>query len=402
MIRNIIIGIVIAILAGLTFGVYQYQDQKYKEELKAKILDYEIQSYNIISKDVISKNYEEPYNCILVNSLNSPLAMNVEQVKSSSKSGSSSKSTTKPTPTPKVIPKTTPKSNSTSPPPRSNNKNKNNDGSYDHDTDVAPDDNLINPLKGRAPNNKKWRCLYQTKTKYDFVMKDSANNSYTFATNSLDKNLIPEGWNEYQVGSPIAKKVEYENYFLAGTDPIFSTSKNQNLDLKDKLIQEPNPYGKFNLKINQVHQIDINYSNEIIKEFNQELMNTNSELNNKDNKKQVNLQMYLLQENMDDYVRQLCLNREGCNKNDFILTIQMNSEKKVTRIQGYSWSSSAYPIALKLDSEYVSQNKKILGVNEFKEFLNLLKAQIKEKFERKEMSEFKYIKEELERQIKKN
>lgn len=374
------------ILIIFTFSLYYFVNtENAKAELAKKILDYEILSYSIITKTIKTVQVEEPYNCYIVNNDYSPIT----KVNAVSKS----KSPTKPSIAPKITPKTTPKSNiSPSPPLRSNNKSKNPDGSYDYDQDKSP----VNPTN-LAPQGKKWRCMYRTINKYDYVMTDSDKQEYIFATRQDSGNLIPEEWNNYQVGSPIAKKKQYENYFLAGTDPIFSPIRSQKLFYQDKIISEPVPYGKFNNLINQVQQTDNQLNNDELKVMNNQLMEVNTWLNNQDNQKQINLQIVIANEDMDDYLRELCIARDGCNKNDLILMVQLDQDKIIKRVQGYCWSTTGFDIAIELDSQLTSQKIKFNPT----QFLDISKNLIVKKYIRKEMSEFKYIKEELIRQNQK-
>jgi hypothetical protein len=409
----LIIGLsIIAIISLLIFG-YSKQ-QEYDTSLKAKIIDREVRSYTITQKEITTNYVDESYGCILVSNDNYHLASlnylpTIIAKGTGGKSGGGTKSTPKttpkttPTPTPKTSPKIIPVPipiNPTPTKPRSNNQQKNQDGTIDHDTDVAPDDNPLNPLKGKAPYRSKWRCNHRQVPRYTYFMRDNGDKYYNFATNQVNRDPVPEGWNDYEVGTPVARIVEYENYFLAGTDPIFSVAKNQSLSLQSKLIKEPETYSRMSNLIDQVYQTEQFYTPEDLKIMEKSLMAANSELNNKENKKQVNIQLFFIPEEDDDYIRQECIFREGCNKNDFILTIQLTKDKIVKRIQGYSWSQSAYPIALKLDSDYTATPTKIETVQDFTKFMDTLKELTKSKFERKEMSEFKYVKEELERQLK--
>jgi hypothetical protein len=405
----IIILSILTILGLIIFGFNKQQE--YDNALKAKIIDREVRSYTITQKEISTNYIDESYGCILVSNENPHLAsLYYAKGSSGGRSSGGSKSTPKstpkttPAPTPKTTPKIIPVPIPITPPkskPRTNSQQKNNDGTIDHDTDVAPDDNPTNPLKGKAPYQSKWRCNHRQVPRYTYFMRDNGDKYYNFASNLVNREPAPEGWNDYQIGTPVARIVDYENYFLAGTDPIFSVAKNQTLSLQSKLIKEPETYSRMSNQIDQVYQTEQFYTDDDLKSLEKSLMAVNSELNNNENKKQVNLQIFLINENDDDYIRQLCIFRQGCNKNDFILTLQITNDKIIKRIQGYSWSQSAYPIALKLDSDYTATLNKFESVQDFNNFLDKLKLLTKEKFERKEMSEFKYIKEELERQLKK-
>lgn len=386
--KNKIIITLIALVLVIGSVIYLFSYDNSGSVVAAKLQDYETQSYTITSKEVKSRTFNEPYGCYLVdNSLLFQVQAKAPSTKSSPKST-----------TPKATPK--PKQNNNSPPlvqPRSNNRSKNTDGTYDFDQDLPPD----NPRATPAPYNKRWRCLDRLVTRYDYAMGDSANNNYTFATGQSSSNAPVEGWDLYQVGSPIAKRVAYENFFLAGTDPIFSPLKSEKLSFQDKLIPEPLTKGKFDLNIDQVGQTYNQYPSDVLIEMNKQLMKLNSTLNNSTNKKQINVQLIFLDEDMDDYIRQLCIHRDGCNKNDLILTIQLNPTKVIKRIQAYSWSTTGFDIAIELDSQYTSTPQTINNIQEYTSFLSKLESLTISKFQRKEMSEFKYFKEELIRQTQK-
>ena len=177
----------------------------------------------------------------------------------------------------------------------------------------------------------------------------------------------------------------------------------EKLSFDDFIPQEPKLSGEFQTQIDQVQFISPNnifgYTLDQRNTINKALMKLNSELNNKENAKQINLQIFIIEENMDDYLRQICIKRLGCNKNDLILTIAIDKDKKITRIMGYSWSPSGFAIALELDNISYTQKLNLNTEADYAKFLETTKTLIKTKFERKEMKEFKYIREELERQV---
>jgi hypothetical protein len=402
--RKIYISItVFLIISIVAMSAYVMYDNQYQTELKQKIRDYEVRHYYIKSKEIVTRQIEEPYNCFLVAIPNNTWSYNpqnleiISEAKASSKS-SGSRSAPKSTPAPKSPTKpTTPSSPTT---PRSGKATKNGN-KINYDQEVAPDDSPTNPLKGRAPSGRYWTCLYRTINRYDYIALDSDNSSYVYASNRPSNQENPDNWNALNVGDPVAKIVEYENYFLAGTDPIFSPLKNQKLDIQDKLIKEPDLTGPRSMFINQFYQTSQVFNDQDITQANLELMKVNSILNNETNKKQVNIQIFVTSEDQEDYVRQICIYRDGCNKNDLILTISLDNNKTIKRIQGYSWSPSGFDIAIKLDSDLTSTPTSLKNIQEIQTLLQKIQSLTQEKYIRKEMSEFKYIKEEIERQVRK-
>ncbi|MGL4758259.1 MAG: hypothetical protein ACRCXZ_02910 [Patescibacteria group bacterium] len=391
--QYVILCVLLILFALMTlYGLFMYNN---KDPIQEKFVDYEVRHYNITAKDVIYKTIDSPYNCYIASI--DKFELKLPEIQAQAKGGKGGGSSKGSSGSSKGGIKFTPKpnsGNSTTPYPRSNNRIKNGD-KYEYDQDIAPDDNLTNPIKPRAPSGKKWLCSYRQEVRYDYVVTDSDDSKYIFGTNLLTSNENPDNWNKINIGDPVAKIVEYENYFLAGTDPVFSPMKNLPLSYQTIIKDESKTYGTKNMQIDQVFQTSDFYSKSDLDIMNKDLMLTNAFLNNKDNKKQVNLQLFFIKEDEDDYLRQLCVHRDGCNKNDLILTIQLNSSKEVKRIQGYSWSPTGFEIATQLDSDLTAKPNSINNQDDFNSFLERTKNLIKERFIRKEMSEFKYIKDSL-------
>jgi hypothetical protein len=349
------IGVIYASIVGFQYLVEQ-------EAIKSKIRDYEVLSYSIVDKKIESSEVVEKYDCRVVDlNINKNLFGSlITEAKTTT-----SKMTKTPTPT--------------------------NNRSQKVYTSPKQNQNTV-------------KCRERIITLYDYWIKDSSGYKYYFARGSISPNLIPNNWNNWKIGDPIAKVTEYENYFLSGIDPIFSPMQAEILSFDKNIPPEPQAEGEFETQIKQVYfvspnqQFSFDSTEQIL--FNRQLMKVNSILNNSTNKKQVNLQVFLIEEGMDDYLRQVCIKRLGCNKNDLILTIQLDKSKNITRIMGYSWSPSGFDIAIELDKVAFENKMSINNFSQFESFLNLTKDTIITKFERKEMSEFKYIREELERQVK--
>ena len=382
---------ILLIIGAISLFGFQFYSENANKELKAKIRDLEIRHYTITSKNIIKRFVDEPYGCyISFESFNSATSFEVQ----SEAKGSSSKSNSKSSGSPPSSSKNNTAPPKSSTPPRSNSRTKQGNN-YQYDQDISPDDNPQQPSKGKAPSGKRWICNYRSVPRYDYIAKDSDNSSYIYGNNLGSENENPDNWNSVNVGDSLAKMVEYENYFLAGTDPIFSPMKSEKLSYQEILFQEAKTYGPKNTLIDQVFQPKKFFEDTDLKTMNTTLMKTNSFLNNSENKKQVNLQLFYTDEGQDDYIRQLCVMRDGCNKNDLILAIQLDQNKVIKRIQGYSWSQSGFDIAIKLDSDLTTTSNKISNIDEYNIFLTKTQELIKEKFVRKEMSEFKYIKDSL-------
>ncbi len=404
--------ILIPIIFGLIWVVPYLIEQ---EAIKSKIRDYEVQSYTINSKKIEPETKIEYYNCVTTNLPSLPLIITTEAAKTGSRgsvksspkvsnpstpSKSSGDSNTSSWYTPKENVKTNNfKSDSIKQNPIKTGDNSNYGNNYD--TNFG---GIFGSTRQRSRNNPQTKCQERYYTVYNYVMNDTSGDRHYFGYNLVSSNLNPNNWSQWQVGDSIARIKEYENYFLSGIDPIFSPSQNQTLSYEKQIPAEPQLYGQFNLKIDQVWQYSENifepFGAEDMKYFNSELMKVNSFLNAKPQSKQVNVRLFIVPDSYDDYLRQLCIKWKGCNKNDLIFTIQLTKDKQIARVQGYSWSPTGYDIAIELDSELVAAKSNMKDQKDFDSVLTQIKNKTKDKFIRQEMSEYKYIREALERQVK--
>jgi hypothetical protein len=395
--------ILVPVIFGLIWLVPYLIEQ---EAIKSKIRDYEIQSYLISSKKVEPETKTEYYNCVTT-SLSLPLTITAEAAKTSGRS--SPKVSNPSTPS-----KSTGNSNTSSwYTPKDTTNNFKSDSLKQNPVKTGDNSNLNNTNFGgifgstrgsRNNNAKTTRCQERYYTVYNYVMDDSGGDRHYFGFNLGSANQNPNGWNDWQIGDPVAKIKEYENYFLSGIDPIFSPTQTETLTYSKQIPDEPKTYGTFDLKVDQVWQFSENifadFSSDEMKYFNQELMKVNSFLNAKPQSKQVNVRLFLVPDNYDDYLRQLCIKWKGCNKNDLIFTIQLTKEKQIARVQGYSWSPTGYDIAIDLDSDLVAAKTNLKDQKDFDSVLSQIKTKTNSKFIRQEMSEYRYIREALERQVK--
>ena len=373
-------------IGGLAYSSYQAE----QEAIKVRIRDWEVRSYSVVEKKIEPRLTSEKYDCRMV------FEPNISNQNYSQNFFGTITTQAKSTKT------TTTKTKVSNPKPTTNT----NKDSKTFDK-IEPNQPNIKPNVRPVQPVQTLQCKERYYTVYDYWMRDSGDQKYTFATGLLSNNANPSGtnknWKNWSVGDPIAKIKEYENYFLSGIDPIFSPMQVEKLSFDDFIPQEPKLSGEFQTQIDQVQFISPNnifgYTLDQRNTINKALMKLNSELNNKENAKQINLQIFIIEENMDDYLRQICIKRLGCNKNDLILTIAIDKDKKITRIMGYSWSPSGFAIALELDNISYTQKLNLNTEADYAKFLETTKTLIKTKFERKEMKEFKYIREELERQV---
>lgn len=216
---------------------------------------------------------------------------------------------------------------------------------------------------------------------YELPNGKKMNDSYPNETEELKKY--------WKAGTPTASFHSYENRVKAS----YSVFKHEGINLEDfpDLPDYPDDvrdrlyvdriFGKVPNKEKSLQKLD---------EWNTYLNKLVPDPKNKDKKmsyKQVNLIFVNVGENKDiKYGHALQDKWQGGNKNDFVVSFSMDKDGKVKWVYPFSWSEVEI---LKLEvSDYM------MSLGEIKDFVPVVdhvSAQIEEKYERKEFSDFNYL-----------
>ncbi|BAO04729.1 uncharacterized protein CBO05P1_010 [Clostridium botulinum B str. Osaka05] len=202
--------------------------------------------------------------------------------------------------------------------------------------------------------------------------KTRFDDSYPNTTQELEKF--------YPIGMPTSSVHTYENKVQAS----YSIYKHKDINLK-----EYKDLPKYPTEMKNDIQIDrfignIKNKDKIIKSLNE----VNSDLNSKENNKQVNLIFINLGNKPQDYGFALQDYWEGGNKNDFVICFG-SKNNKVIWCYPFSWADSQKSERLKINVR--NYMKKVNLNDDFNKNIEDIGAMVKKDFERKEFADFNYI-----------
>ncbi|MBN3376236.1 hypothetical protein CF087_20585 [Clostridium botulinum] len=202
--------------------------------------------------------------------------------------------------------------------------------------------------------------------------KTHFDDSYPNTTQELEKF--------YPIGTPTSSVHTYKNKVQAS----YSIYKHKDINL-----EEYKDLPKYPTEMKNDIEIDrfignIKNEDKVIKCLNE----VNSELNSKQNNKQVNLIFVNLGNKPQDYGFALQDYWEGANKNDFVVCFG-SKDNKVTWCYPFSWADSQKSEKLKIN---VRNYMKEVNLNDdFNKNIKDIGDMVKKDFERKEFADFNYI-----------
>lgn len=265
-----------------------------------------------------------------------------------------------------------------------------------------------------SDSNEDYICEYRFEPRYDYNISYYGGEfgdklkTISFGNNLLTNDQNPNGYKDYKAGDGISIKKEYSNYTLVGDDPIFSQILKEPLRYVDIIPSKPEEfkmYGYEELRINQFyqfHQSTNSNSFEVIDGskidfYSQELAKINGQLNAKDNLAKIggiNVKVFIVEEGMEDFTLNYCIQMLGCNKNELILSISLDKKSEISKIIGYSWSSDGFKIGEQLNLKYLIAQKD--GKTKFDQvfvidFLKSTRQLVEDGYVRKEMKNFEYL-----------
>lgn len=217
----------------------------------------------------------------------------------------------------------------------------------------------------------------------------TSDNGFTYVNKSLDgatrfddryPNTTQELEKFYPIGTPTSSVHTYKNKVQAS----YSIYKHKDINL-----EEYKDLPKYPTEMKNDIQIDrfignIKNKDRVIKCLDE----TNSELNSKQNNKQVNLIFVNLGNKPQDYGFALQDYWEGGNKNDFMVCFG-SKNNNVTWCYPFSWADSQKSERLKINVR--NYMKKVNLNDDFNKNIEDIGDMVKKDFERKEFADFNYI-----------
>jgi hypothetical protein len=223
----------------------------------------------------------------------------------------------------------------------------------------------------------KWTCNSTIGT-YKIAEEDST-------SQSVYRLPDPPRWLQIKPGDPAAKTHSYTNYVQAVPDSLFKPSSDT-LKTKFARLVPAYPDTIYDLyKIDRFVSPGFNFVD--VAAWNQDISNMLRELGSK---KQVNVIVVVVKTNDPNYMYALRDAWEGANKNDVVVLIGSEDGVKIEWTDVISWTKKElFKIELR-------DNLMALGTIDRTKIMPVIEAQIVKNFERRHMSEFKYLSSEIE------
>jgi len=222
-------------------------------------------------------------------------------------------------------------------------------------------------------------CFTYPWEKFYMVYHDFGN----FEIDRIDKQgkNEPPRFTKVQIDDPVSRKHEYKNYILGAKHSLFSKEL-----IKSEKYKIPNyPLNIYDYQyLDRVILIGKNLPNLDYKKFNYEYSKFLGEVGKQ---KQLN-SVLVLTDNSQDFTRILEAKWVGGKKNDVIIIIGTNEKADILWVYSFGWSKNNR-VFIEL-RENLIQHKKINL-----EIIDIIKKATNQYFERKEMKEFEYLKNEI-------
>jgi hypothetical protein len=222
-----------------------------------------------------------------------------------------------------------------------------------------------------------WR--YWTVTNWH-AKTSNGETAYDAGTCHNDKPREPERYTAIKIGEPTAIEHGYTNYIKGNPDTIIKrTDVNKNFNIP----AYPKVYDWYRVE----RFIFTGVIEPKLKEYNEKLDKLNAELGSL---KQVNIIVLVTNETDQLYVEKVKEQWIGGKKNDFIVVIGAPNYPKIEWSQVVSWSDSE-------DAKVFTKNRIMeIGVFDVDKVLGIIKEEVSQKYVRKEMKDFEYLKARIE------
>lgn len=188
-----------------------------------------------------------------------------------------------------------------------------------------------------------------------------------------------------KVGEPASRTLSYENYIQSSTYSLYNT-RIKNSTAFGVLPEYPLAIHDL-FKIDRFVNVGVKMNVAEVKAWNDGIAKVNSVVGPK---KQGNVVFVLTQNQPMDYADAIEAKWEGVNKNDIVVVTNLDLTGNITWTRILSWTKAEdFKIAVRdrIAGVKVLDREKILGI---------IQEEVVGKFERRKMSEFAYLKDELE------
>lgn len=198
---------------------------------------------------------------------------------------------------------------------------------------------------------------------------------------------IPKRWDEVNLGDPVSVNNTYFNWVKAAYKSLFHEDGEINDDLKLKVPEYPSKIYDY-YKIDRIVTIDYN-----LKEKEKWNLNLSEILKKLGPEKEVNVIIVHTKDYGEKFPIVIRNIWRGFKKNDVVIVLQYSSDE-LNRVSVMSWSKNEMlNVSLRDDIYNTFVSLKEISVNEF---MSIVEKNIKDNFVRRPMTDFEYLKDDIE------
>jgi len=215
---------------------------------------------------------------------------------------------------------------------------------------------------------------------YDIDWMAQNNINENWSINTIDEQGLrePPRWAEIQIGEPTSSTHNYDNYIKGSPNSLFYTEKFKEEDFKE-LPKYPLSIRDY-WKLNRLIQIGVSLPD--MTEWNKEISKISGDLGSK---KQVNVVVVIARNKDHNFFNKLQRYWMGGKKNDVIPVIGVDDNNNIIWVEVMSLSNEEFKVYLKNDIL-------TLDTLDRNSILKLIKENIENKYIRKPMKDFEYLK----------
>lgn len=230
--------------------------------------------------------------------------------------------------------------------------------------------------KGNATYSRVCDTCYEHSYDVDWVVKSNVGGELI---SRVDRQGVkePPRFKKVLIGEPFATTYSFKNYILASPDTLFVNSKSLVEQYKDQMPTYPDIYDYY--RINRVIGVGVNVDATLNIMLNEQMRKWGPT-------KQANVILVMVSEkHTQDFYQALQAHWFGGKKNDVVIVVQVDEEKKIGWTRVFSRADQA------VFDKSVEFDVTNMGIFDSTKFVDIIDQNIKERFHRMDFEKFKYL-----------
>jgi hypothetical protein len=241
--------------------------------------------------------------------------------------------------------------------------------------------------KGHTTSTRHCMTCYEHDYDIDWAVYDNIKNRIEIRR--IDRQGLdePQRWTDVEINDPVSKTHSYKNYLKASNTTVYREDKAK--DLVKKYLKELPGYPSTiydYYKLNRFIDVDKLLTENEYKELNLKLSFINGQLGKE---KQCNIIVVLTNNRTREYFDALLTYWQGANKNDIVIVINSQQDRKINSVYIHSLVYSDL-VNVKLRDNIIAL--KTLNIDKL---ISTIKSDINQYYQRKRMRDFEYLKNNL-------